>query len=335
MTQSTLSTHSFLEITPDRVLAMVERTGVKATGRVLQLNSMENRVFEVEVECENPTTKYDHFRVIKFLRPGRWSLESVEEEHGFLQALIANEVPVAAPLLFESGRTIERDPESGILAVVFPRIGGRSPDELSQDDYRKMGRLIARMHVVGKSLAPKHRLELTPKTYGTDNIDWLYHQSVIPIELENRYLDIAAEAIELSKELYAGIELQAIHGDCHLGNILLGTGGLFFVDFDDMVVAPQIQDLWLLVSGTDEYGSQQMKWLLQGYEDMARIDRGQLKIVEVLRLLRYVYYSTWIAKRWSDPAFPRSFPHFGTHDYWLGQIRDLEVQLYAIKEIVG
>jgi len=313
---------------------MVERTGVKATGRVLQLNSMENRVFEVEIECEHPATKYDRFRVIKFLRPGRWSLDSVLEEHSFLQALVAHEVPVAAPLLFESGKTIEMDPESGILAVVFPRIGGRSPDELSPEDYRKMGRLIARMHVVGKSLSIRHRLELTPQTYATDNLDWLYQHRTLPGELENRYFDLAVEASDLSNDLFAAVELQPVHGDCHLGNILSVTGGLFFVDFDDMVVAPQIQDLWLLVSGTDEYGHQQMNWLLEGYEDMAKIDRDQLRIVEVLRFLRYVHYSTWIAKRWSDPAFPRSFPHFGTHDYWLGQMRDMEVQLRAIKEMV-
>jgi Ser/Thr protein kinase RdoA (MazF antagonist) len=332
MTKGNIS--SFLEITPDRVLAMVERTGAKATGRVLQLNSMENRVFEVEIECDDPKTKYDQFRVVKFLRPGRWSLASVKEEHDFLKELVLNEVPVAAPLLFQNGKTIEIDPESGILGVVYPRIGGRSPDELSKDDYLKIGRLIGRMHVVGKSLVTNHRPNLDPTTYGVENVEWLYKHKMIPMEIENQYLDVAYEAIELSEDLFEGVTLQAIHGDCHLGNVLSGSAGLFFVDFDDMVKGPVVQDFWLLVSGTDDYGKQQMKWLLEGYEDMARLDREQLRLMEVLRFLRYVHYSTWIAKRWSDPAFPRSFPQFGTHDYWLGQLRDLGEQLRVIKEIV-
>lgn len=323
--------HFFREITPDRVLHMVEKTGVKATGRVLQLNSMENRVFEVEIDVDDVKSKYDRYRVVKFLRPDRWSVEAIEEEHRFLFALQENEVPVAAPLHFVSGKTIEADTETGILAVVYPRIGGRSPDELGDDQYQTLGRLIARLHIVGKSLKVVHRPSLTPDTYGTENIDWLYANRSLPLQHESQYFDLAEEIIDYSKVLYSGIHLHALHGDCHLGNILFGTDGLFFVDFDDMLIGPAIQDLWLLVSGTDQFGKQQLSRLIAGYNDLSRFNQDECRLIEVLRALRYICFSTWIAKRWKDPAFPKAFPQFGTDDYWQGQVQDLQNQLAAIR----
>lgn len=324
----------FRDITPDRVLSMVEKTGVKATGRVLQLNSMENRVFEVEIDAEEVKSKYDRYRVVKFLRPDRWSVEAVEEEHHFLLALQENEVPVAAPLHFLSGKTIQVDDETGILAIVYPRIGGRSPDELTDEQYRTLGRLIARMHIVGKSQNVSHRPSLTPFTYGTENIEWLYQNRAIPMQHEARYMEVAEEVVTYATKLYRGIHMQALHGDCHLGNILNGSDGLFFVDFDDMLIGPAIQDLWLLVSGTDDWGKEQFKRILEGYNDLSHFNFDEFRLIEVLRALRYICFSTWIAKRWQDPAFPKAFPHFGTDDYWQGQIQDLQNQLNSIRKFL-
>jgi Ser/Thr protein kinase RdoA (MazF antagonist) len=324
----------FRDITPDRVLSMVEKTGVKATGRVLQLNSMENRVFEVEIDAEEVKSKYDRYRVVKFLRPDRWSVRAVEEEHKFLLALKENEVPVAAPLHFLSGKTIQADDETGILTIVYPRIGGRSPDELTDEQYRTLGRLIARMHIVGKSQIVSHRPSLTPFTYGTENIEWLYQNRAISMQHEAEYIAVAEEIITYATKLYRGIHLQVLHGDCHLGNILNGSDGLFFVDFDDMLIGPAIQDLWLLVSGTDDWGKEQFKRILEGYTDLSHFNFDEFRLIEVLRALRYICFSTWIAKRWQDPAFPKAFPQFGTDDYWQGQIQDLQNQLTSIRKFL-
>ncbi len=37
-----------------------------------------------------------------------------------------------------------------------------------------------------------------------------------------------------------------------------------------------------------------------------------------------IHYAAWIARRWHDPIFPRTFVHFGTEAYWEEQTRDLE-----------
>jgi Ser/Thr protein kinase RdoA (MazF antagonist) len=45
-----------------------------------------------------------------------------------------------------------------------------------------------------------------------------------------------------------------------------------------------------------------------------------------------MHYSAWIARRWSDPAFPIAFPWFGTERYWQDRILELREQLGAMTE---
>ncbi len=46
-----------------------------------------------------------------------------------------------------------------------------------------------------------------------------------------------------------------------------------------------------------------------------------------------IYYSAWLARRWDDPAFPRTFPWFNTMQYWGGEhILELREQMAALQE---
>src|SRR5436190_21289955 len=104
--------HHFFSLTPDRVLAAVEEGGSGTTGLCYALNSLENRVYEVELE--------DGPRVIaKFYRPGRWSEATILDEHRFLAALAAEEVPVCPPLAFGDAKALHATPD-GILFALFP-----------------------------------------------------------------------------------------------------------------------------------------------------------------------------------------------------------------------
>src|SRR5207247_2974147 len=89
---------AFFSLTPDRVLDAVEVGGLRCTGRCLPLRAFENRVYEVELEDERRL-------VVKFYRPGRWSRETILDEHAFLADLAAAEVPAVAPLALGSGST--------------------------------------------------------------------------------------------------------------------------------------------------------------------------------------------------------------------------------------
>ncbi len=326
-------TKFFFSLTPDRVLEAVERVGIRTTGKCLALNSMENRVFDVELEgMEGLKNPADRSRVVKFYRPGRWNREQILEEHGFLRELAAAEVPVVAPLEFPSGGTLETDPESGILYAVFPKRGGRAPDELSDSQLAWIARTLARLHNIGEQSQAEHRLLLGPETYGYANIDYLLGENWIPLDFERRYSEALEGILEISAPWFDEVHPQRIHGDAHLGNFLWrAEEGPLLLDFDDMAMGPVVQDFWLLFSGRDEATKRSWEIFLDAYLTLRDFDRSTLRLVEPLRALRFVHFSAWIARRWEDPSFQAAFPRFNSHEYWREQTEDMEEQLSLVQ----
>jgi len=315
---------SFLRLGPEWVLRAVEAAGLRPTGRTTALTCLENRVHDVELEDGAHV-------VVKFYRPGRWSRQAILEEHAFLAALREAEIPVCAPLSFaDAGASRTLHEAEGIFYAVWPRTGGRSPAELSDAQCAVLGRLLARIHNVGEDLHPRHRPRLGPDTFGREPLAFLEHGGFLPPACARRYRSAALEAASLYEAWSAGVPLHAIHGDCHFGNLLEGPEGFFFLDFDDFVVGPAVQDVWMLLPGRDAYAARQRDALIAAYAQFRAFDPRWLRLVEPLRALRFVRYAAWIARRWSDPAFPSAFPHFGTHEYWENETRDLEEQVERI-----
>lgn len=325
----TQETQFFYELTPERILAAVESLGFRCTGRCLQLNSMENRVYEIEVEVEDESlspSSRERFRIAKFYRPGRWSREQITEEHRFLADIAAQEIPTITPYQDASGETLFELPDTGILYSLFPKAGGRNPDELDDAQSLQVGRLLGRMHAAGCLSPAPSRLTMIPEDFTLPSLDFLLDGQFLPEFLEDQYADLVESIVELSSPLFAGVPLQRIHGDAHLGNLLWGAEGAFWVDFDDMVMGPCVQDLWLIVPGRDEYAQAKLKIVLEGYEQFRSFDRKTLRLIEPLRAMRIIHFNAWIAKRWDDPAFQRTFVEFGTERYWTEQIQTLREQ---------
>ena len=330
-------TQHFYALTPDHILDAVERWGLRCTGRTLQLNSMENRVYEVEVELavgQIETSRRDRFRVIKFYRPGRWSRQQINDEHIFLKALSQAELAVVAPLeLPESHETIALDPESAIMCTLFSRAGGRPLDEPSHQELERLGRLLARMHVIGSNIEINHRIKLSPESFGYAHLNYLVSQKLVPAHIEDRFVEVVNEICQISTTLFSNVPTQPIHGDLHWGNILWNDQGQLLVDFDDMAIGPVIQDLWMLAPGRDAEAREALNYLLDGYTQFRGFDHDWLGLIEPLRALRMIHFIAWIARRWSDPSFQRVFDRFGTPSYWSEQLHDLEEQLNLIREV--
>lgn len=327
-------TQFFFELTPNRILDAFEMvSGYRATGRSLALNSMENRVYDVEIEINESqkVSRWERSRIVKFYRPGRWSEEQLREEHCFLKDLVADEVPVAAPEFF-AGESLFKDEETGLFFTVFPKVGGRSPYELRDDQLEIVGRLLARMHNVGASKSAQHRVVLNPETYGRTAVDYLVKENAIPLEFLNRYKDVVSRILDRITPLFENVQMTRIHGDCHLGNLLWGEQGPFWVDFDDCLRGPAVQDLWLMIPARDEHALHQMRTVLESYRMLRDFDLETLRLIEPLRALRFIHFQAWISKRWQDPAFPRAFPDYGSQRYWQSQICDLEEQLRLIQD---
>ncbi len=326
MTVTDDRTDFFYALPPGRVLDAVEVGGRRCTGRFIVLNSYENRVYQLELSDES-------YVVAKFYRPGRWSDDAILDEHDFLLDLEEAEVPVAAPLELPNGSTI--DEIEGIRFSLFPRIGGRAPEEMNDEQLRQLGRLLARLHSVGRTELAEHRPEMTPQTYIGNNVDWLLESDSIPDGPREPYAAMARRIQARIEPLFEGVEFQRIHGDCHLGNLLWSPGGLVFLDFDDMVMGPPAQDFWLMVGGRDAWAERRLQLLLEGYESMNEFPRATLRLFEPLRVMRMVHWAAWIARRWKDPAFPIAFPTFGTRGWWETEVGELHRQLGRIEEALA
>lgn len=334
MHSSDTDLHPFSTLTPDRVQDALTAIGLWGDGRLSALNSFENRVYQAGLDA--PVDGHGQV-VLKFYRPGRWSEAQILEEHAFAAELQGDEVPVVAPLAI-NGQTLHH--HDGFAFSVSPRRGGRRPELDDLDVLEWIGRFLARIHAVGERQAFRHRPTLDLASFGRDSRDWLLSQGAIAPEVEGAWLAACDEALAmvaahqaLNGEAPSSLRL---HGDCHPGNILwtptdLPGGGPHFVDLDDARSGPAVQDLWMLLSGDRRQQTLQLSALLDGYEQFRPFDRQELSLIEPLRTLRLIHYSAWLARRWDDPAFPISFPWFGTRDYWQGQVDMLIEQIEAMQ----
>lgn len=309
---------------PDTVLTAIESTGIVTTGTILALNSYENRVYQIGAE--------DGFVVAKFYRPGRWSDEAILEEHAFSIELAAAEIPVVAPMAFE-GRTLNE--HAGFRFAVFERRGGRWPELGTADERKWMGRFLGRIHAVGAVRPFVERQALSVERLGYEPAERLLASDWIPPHLTASYESTVTDLLEAVERAFAGVgdyRSLRIHGDCHPGNVLWTDAGPHFVDLDDCMTGPSVQDLWLFLSGSHDEMAGQLDDLLEGYSQFRDFDFREITLIEALRSLRIIHYAGWIAQRWIDPAFPRAFPWFAETRYWEDHVLALREQRAAIDE---
>jgi Ser/Thr protein kinase RdoA (MazF antagonist) len=330
LAMTAVEAHPYSALTPDVVLDALERVALRGDGRMIALNSYENRVYQVFME-EGPPV------VVKFYRPARWTDAQILEEHAFVAELAEREIPVVAPLAMGSdtsgGRTLNE--HAGFRFAVYPRRGGRTPELEDPDTLEWTGRFIGRIHAVGAMTPFVERPGLGIGSFGVEPRDWLLAHDFIPSDLVPAWTSAADRALDGVRRCYerAGdVRTLRLHGDCHAGNVLWTDDGPHFVDFDDSRMGPAMQDLWMLLSGDRASMTKQLADVLAGYEDFFEFDRRELHLVEALRTLRLIHYSAWLARRWDDPAFPAAFPWFNTQRYWQDRVLELKEQIALMDE---
>lgn len=314
----------FGALTFDVMLDALETLGIEGDGTLVALNSYENRVYQVGIEGKPPV-------IVKFYRPKRWTDAQILEEHAFTQELAEREIPVV-PALEINGATLHH--ASHFSFAVFERRGGRAPEIEHPDTLAWLGRFLGRIHAVGALERYRYRPALDLASFGEEPRAWLLESAFIPKELRENYAATSALALARVKDQLElePVKLQRVHGDCHIGNVLWTESGPHFVDFDDSRMAPAVQDLWMLLSGSRDDQALQMRAILSGYREFADFDIGQLRLIEALRTLRLVHYSAWLARRWHDPAFPQAFPWFASVRYWEERISELRDQIDALAD---
>ncbi|MCM2280783.1 MAG: serine/threonine protein kinase [Bdellovibrionaceae bacterium] len=310
----------FDALQPDVILSALEAAGYHPTGEYSQLNSYENRVFDLKLEVTAHAPEPTDRVIAKFYRPGRWSREALRDEQEFLFDLQREGIPAVAPLPLKNGETLLS--HAGYLMALFPRVLGRNPQEFLGDELKQVGRTLARIHNIGSRKVAKNRRWLTTQTFGWDALDRLEHW-VYP-ELWRSYEEGAIAILDHLDDNLDESSFIRIHGDCHKGNLLHTGKEFFFVDFDDFCNGPAIQDFWMLLSGTlsDDLANDEQEQICLGYEELREIP-DDWHLFEPLRGLRVISYGAWIAQRWNDPFFRRIFPDFNTYNYWLEEVEVL------------
>ncbi|MCH8142256.1 MAG: serine/threonine protein kinase [Proteobacteria bacterium] len=322
-TEPSSSSLPYAGFTPDVILHALETCGFEPTGGLFELNSYENRVYQVELEDGS-------FVVTKFYRPQRWTTEQIEEEHAFTAELAEQELPVVTPLCRDGKSLFEFE---GFRYAVYPRQGGHPPNLEIEENIKVLARTLARIHAVGSIKPFSHRPVYSVARMGVDSRTFLLEANFLPIEMEEAYASTTEHLLERLAPAMDGISISGrIHGDCHLGNLLWRDEVPHFVDFDDCVNGPPIQDLWMLLSGEREEQQKQLGTILDAYEQFYEFDATSIRLIEPLRTLRIMYHAAWLARRWDDPAFPRAFPWFNTQKYWGEHVLNLREQMAALDE---
>jgi len=323
-----LPAHSaFHRLTPDLVLGLVEKwLGIRCTNLCRPLASYINRVYELEGEDGSGL-------VVKFYRPGRWSRGALADEHEFLLELADREIPVIAPLVLQEGGSLGE--HEGMYFAVFPKCGGRSFDEYSDEQWLQIGRLLGRTHAVGAGRIPEGRITMTPESSTRQQADYLLAGKFLPADLAPQFAELAKTLIGEISPLFAGAEMIRIHGDCHFSNLIYRPGESFYlIDFDDMAIGPPVQDFWMLLPGYREEACVEIALFLEGYETFRDFDRRSLRLIEPLRAMRFIHYMAWCAFQVAEEGLSRVAQDFGSREYWQRELRDLAEQMERIRTTI-
>lgn len=314
---------SFQQLTPDTILSAVESVGLYPASGLLALNSYENRVYQF---LDDDRRRF----VVKFYRPARWSNEQIQEEHDFLIELAQLDIPVVQPLTFAGETLISYQ---GYRFAVFPSVGGRALEADHLEQLEEFGRQLGRIHQVGAVRPFRTRPALISDEIITKAVVELLACPLLPQHLLQQY---QADLTQISQHLMAVPWQQyntiRLHGDCHVGNLLMREEGLTLVDLDDCRQGPAVQDMWMMLSGERMQQQLQLSTLIEAYEEFASFNLAELNLIEPLRSFRIIHYMAWLAKRWHDPAFQHSFSWFAATGYWEQQLVALKEQLLVLNE---
>ena len=311
-----MTEHQWKLLNPEFVLNTVEDLlKSKLTNTCIPRNSYINRVFELE------QTNGQRF-IAKFYRPNRWTTDMILGEHQFLQACKTQEIPVIEPLSIDKKTLFYQD---NIPIALFAKKGGRVIDELNQEQWKELGRLLARVHNSGETLPDSGRLSWTPDTATTQHWQTLTEASVIPKNYQESCANAVTQFIQKAGPLFQNQALTLIHGDCHYGNIIYRPGeSLYLLDFDDCVIGPAVQDLWMLLPESLENSKIHWQWFQEGYEVFRSFPETSLTLIPALKIMRQIHFAAWCAIQHKEPQFQHHFPQWGDVAYWNEWVRDIQ-----------
>ena len=324
---------AFHHLDPVGFVPILESTfGLTLDGTVEPFNSYVNRVFGLS-DAEGGRW------VVKFYRPGRWTLDAIDQEHDLLFAALDADIPVVAPHPDAEGYCLHRIELGGsaVPFALFPRRAGRTFDTDTEAAFLRIGAAVGRLHRAIRDVPLGERCVGTPEGSTVPFLERLRHERVVHPEIEGEFFDLAFHMVEAAAATYRAVAppLIPLHGDLHRGNILERPEGLLLIDFDDAMTGPAVQDLWMLTGGRIADAGQEWELLAEGYRQFLPFDHNQLRLIEPLRFMRMIYYLAWQALQRADSQFREHNPDWGTRAFWIRELEDLRDQARAMQAASG
>lgn len=320
----------FEQLSPELIMNVVEQSfDLALNGIITPYSSYINRVYGLEGDSGD---RY----VVKFYRPDRWSTDAILEEHRFVLDCIEDEFPVVPPKSNSAGSTLQTaivETDSGELKfhfALYESRGGRLFDAEGDENWLRIGALVGRLHRVGRSRGAELRMIHTPVGTTRLHLEELRNSGVVHPDCETDFFDLANRVTDYIIPLFESVTLQRIHGDCHRGNILDRSDGLLLIDFDDMVMGPPVQDIWLLLPDYADSSRKELELILEGYEAFGEFDRNSFVLIEPLRFMRMIHFLAWSAIQRNDLRFQNTFPDWGGKSFWIKEVEDLRLQARVI-----
>ena len=315
----------FAILNPDMILSCAEQALERPLLNVCRPHSSYiNRVYELQDE-------EGEFFIVKFYRPGRWTMAAIEDELQFLRDCRDRDIPVIAPLQQADGQHIGT--YKGIHFALFPKCGGRLVDEYDDDQWLELGRLIGRVHSAGETRRADNRLHMHPLHSTRSHVEFILSNQLVHQSVVEKFREVTDTIIKETAELFTDSGVIRIHGDCHSGNLIYRPGESFYIiDFDDMVCGPPVQDCWMLLPGPLEESRVELSLLLEGYETFRPFDRRSLNLIEPLRAMRFIHYISWCGWQFIEDGETRVDESFGNYSYWEREVADLEDQMERIRK---
>lgn len=285
--------------------------------------SSENRVFGFERV------------IIKFFRPGRWSLEALEEEVLFLEDLKEADVAFVRSV---GGVRIW----NGVYYIIYERVNAaefKSRKILDEKSVRQMVHLVARIHEVGAKRGASARAQFDPCGVFEGCFEVIKKNGFLPRSLEQRYLE-ASKKIAGKFDAIGEITVQRIHGDTYSDNIIWNDSGPTFMDLDDFQIGPVAIDIrllsfpWRLGTLPESMSKRESRiiqhnMVLDMYREVARIPEESEKLFPLLGAYRDIQFDAWFSARWKEPGFAENYEDddITTIDWWKDSIEGLEEAL--------
>ena len=233
----------YANLSPDLILTAIEAFGFRCDGHLLALNSYENRVYQVGLD--------DGTKIIaKFYRPARLSDAAILEEHAFIAELVRRRTAVrrAAPRRVGPNAAAARRLSGS--RCFRAKAATRRISSRKKTCWCSAGRW--RAFIESAAAAASNIARNSPSVrLGVESREFVLQHDFVPDELIDAYTSVTTHLLTRidALALPAG---GRIHGDCHPGNVLWRDEAPHFVDFDDTVMGPAVQDLWMLLSGERE-----------------------------------------------------------------------------------